>query len=143
MNSNHSLQELNDLFAKPANADQKAWDLIYDFYHIILTCMENKNISRSDLSKKLGKSRAAISKMLNKTPNITVKKMVQLADAVGVDLKLEAIDQSKDDEKENPIQVNLEIFCINEYHAKNVNNREKDLFPISSESISAKTGGTI
>ena len=38
--------------------------------------MKKRKISKSSLAKKLGKSRSAVSQMFNKTPNITIKKMV-------------------------------------------------------------------
>jgi len=50
--------------------------------------MEKNKITKADLARKLGKSRAAISPMINKTPNITVIKMVEIADAVGIDLSV-------------------------------------------------------
>jgi transcriptional regulator with XRE-family HTH domain len=50
--------------------------------------MEKKGIKRADIAAKLGISPAAVSKLLNKTPNISLKKMVELADSVGLDLEI-------------------------------------------------------
>ena len=50
--------------------------------------MKKNNISRSDLAKKLGRTRPAISQMFNKTPNVTLKKMVEIADALNQNLKI-------------------------------------------------------
>lgn len=88
-NSSNILKEIDDFFDSYPTKNQKAWSLINDFYHIILLKMEELNLSRSDLSKKLGKSRSAITQMFNKTPNITVKKMVEIADSIGVDLEIQ------------------------------------------------------
>ena len=66
-NSKSSYKEINDFFAEPKTSNQKAWDLINDFYHMALSYMEKNNISKSDLAKKLGKSRSAITQMFNKT----------------------------------------------------------------------------
>jgi len=87
-NSEDLLIRINELFAAEPDAEQKAWGIIHDFYHYVLTYMEKNKITKADLARKLGKSRAAISQMFNKTPNITVIKMVEIADAVGVDLSV-------------------------------------------------------
>jgi transcriptional regulator with XRE-family HTH domain len=50
--------------------------------------MEKEGISRADLAKRLGKSRSAISQMFNKNPNLTIKKMVEIADSIGLDLTI-------------------------------------------------------
>ena len=86
--SKDSVQRLHEFFATKPDAEEKAWGLIYEFYHHVLTYMEEKNITRADLAKKLGKSRAAIIQMFNKNPNISVLKMVEIADAVGIDLAI-------------------------------------------------------
>ena len=64
--------------------------MINEFYHLVLTYMEREDISKADLARRLGKSRAAITQMFNKTPNITVKKMIAIADAIGLDLHISA-----------------------------------------------------
>jgi len=81
-------KEIDHFFSAPPSASEKAWDMILDFYHNILTYMEENNISQADLARKLNKSRSAVSQMLSKTPNITVKKMVEIADAVGLDFTI-------------------------------------------------------
>lgn len=81
-------KDIDKLFDQPPNANQKAWGIINEFYHLILAEMENQNISKAKLAQKLGKSRSAISQMFNKTPNITVRKMVEIADSIGLDLSI-------------------------------------------------------
>lgn len=50
--------------------------------------MKKEGIKRADIATKLSVSPAAVSKLLNKTPNISLRKMVELADSVGLDIKL-------------------------------------------------------
>ncbi len=79
---------INSFFGRKPTINQKAWKILDQFYHLVLTKMEQDNISRADLSRKLGKSRPAISQMFNKTPNISIKKMIEISDAVGLDINL-------------------------------------------------------
>ncbi|MGD9900291.1 MAG: helix-turn-helix domain-containing protein [Calditrichaceae bacterium] len=81
-------KEIDDFFQAEPNSNQKAWGIINDFYHLILTHMEENSITKADLARKLNKSRSAISQMFNKTPNISVIKMVEIADAVGIDFNI-------------------------------------------------------
>jgi len=92
-NLKNQYHDVESYFSAQASSNQKAWSIIHDFYHIILTFMENKKITKADLSRKLGISRASISQMFNKTPNITIRKMVEIADAVGIELKISTHDQ--------------------------------------------------
>jgi transcriptional regulator with XRE-family HTH domain len=50
--------------------------------------MERDGLSRADLARKLGKSRASVSQMFNKTPNLSIMKMMEIADAVDLDISL-------------------------------------------------------
>lgn len=89
-NSKNTYQEVEDFFKESPKANQKAWGLINHFYHLVLTYMEANNIKQTDLARKLGKSRSAISQLFNQTPNISVKKMVEIADAIGINLNIES-----------------------------------------------------
>lgn len=86
--SHDTYKDIEDFFASPPSVNEKAWGLIHDFYHLVLTYMEEEGISKADLAKRLGKSRSAITQMFKKTPNITVKKMVEIADAIGLDIQI-------------------------------------------------------
>lgn len=44
--------------------------------------MEKQKVSRADLAKRLNKSRAFITRMLNGQPNLTIKTMVEVANAL-------------------------------------------------------------
>ena len=101
-NSKDILKEVEDFFAAPPTPNQKAWGIIHDFYDIALTYMkkkEPKEITKADLARKLGKSRSAITQMFNKTPNLTIKKMVEIADAIGFDINLFSNEIQQKDEK--------------------------------------------
>ncbi|MBL1212762.1 MAG: helix-turn-helix transcriptional regulator [Ignavibacteriae bacterium] len=87
-NLSDSKVEIDDIFNAEPDVNQKAWGLVSDFYHIILTHMKNKGIKPAHLAKSLNKSRSYISQLFNKNPNVSIKKMVEIADAVGIDLKL-------------------------------------------------------
>lgn len=88
MNSKKDYKDVDKFFKAPLTSNQKAWMLIHEFYHIVLSYMKEKGISKADLARKLGKSRASVSQMFNKTPNLTIKKMVEIADAIGIDIKV-------------------------------------------------------
>ena len=88
MNSKDSCRDIEEFFEAPLTGKQKAWGLINKFYHLVLTRMEAKRISRSDLSRQLNRSKASVSQMFNKSPNISVMKMVEIAEAVGMELDI-------------------------------------------------------
>ncbi len=85
-NSKSSLKEIEKIFSEEPSVNQKAWGIINDFYHFILSRMEEEGINKADLAKRLGRSRSAISQMFSKNPNLTIKKMVEIADSIGLDL---------------------------------------------------------
>jgi len=87
-NSKNIFKEISDFFEAEPTSNQKAWGLIHDFYHLVLTHMESNSITKADLARLLNKSRSAISQMFNKTPNISIKKMVEIADAVGMEINI-------------------------------------------------------
>ncbi|MCF8316984.1 MAG: helix-turn-helix transcriptional regulator [Ignavibacteriales bacterium] len=86
--------QIDDYFSQSPSINQKAWGVINQFYHIVLTYMDENNITQADLARKLGKSRSAISQMFSKTPNISVKKMVEIADAVGIGIEINSAEVS-------------------------------------------------
>lgn len=87
-NLKSSLQEIEKIFSEEPSINQKAWGIINDFYHLILTRMDKEGIKKADLARRLGKTRSAISQMFNKNPNLTIKKMVEIADSIGVDFAI-------------------------------------------------------
>ncbi len=88
-NSKHSsVVDVDDFFASAPTPNQKAWGLVHDFYHLVLTYMEQNKISRAELATRLGKSRSSITQLFNKTPNISVKRMAEIADAIGLEISI-------------------------------------------------------
>lgn len=82
-------QEIDDFFEKSPTVNQKAWGVIHDFYNSILTYMENSDISKAELARRLNKSRASITQLFNKTPNVSLKKMIEIVDGIGLELKID------------------------------------------------------
>ena len=97
---------INSLFGEEPDAEEKAWDMIHEFYHLVLTKMERDGMNRADLAKKLGKSRASVSQMFNKTPNLSIMKLMEIADAVDLNISLK---EGSFLSKTNYITINYEV----------------------------------
>lgn len=99
-------KEVEEFFASPPTVEEKAWGLIHDFYHILLTYMEQQQMTKAELAKRLGTSRSAITQMFQKTPNLTLKKMVEIAEAIGVNICLSSPQlQERQEDKTAPLYV--------------------------------------
>lgn len=59
---------------------------ILDFTESVCEQMEKKNISRTELAKRLNKSRSFVTRVLNGQPNLTIKTMVEIAHALESEL---------------------------------------------------------
>lgn len=59
-----------------------------EFTDQILDAIESKRMSKADLARKTGHSRAYITQTLKRGVNLTIKTMVELADACGYDLHI-------------------------------------------------------
>ena len=64
-------------------------EIILDFTEKIVTVMEEMGINRAELARKLGVSKAFITKLLNGNPNLTIKTMVSLAKTLDRDLNID------------------------------------------------------
>lgn len=138
MSLENSYKDIDDLFTGEPSVNQKAWGLINEFYHLILTAMENRGLSRADLARELGRSRSSVTQMFNKTPNLSVKKMVEIADAVGVNLSL------LNREKEQPYYVVVDMKLnynntLPTLQAETFNVDDKGSFPKNKISIITET----
>ncbi len=87
-NFKDTLKDFNNFFEKEASKEMQSWSLLNDFYHLILTYMKEKNINQAQLARKLNISRSAVSQLFNKEPNISLKKISEIANAIGLKMKL-------------------------------------------------------
>jgi len=55
----------------------------------ILQAMEEQGISRSELARRLNVSKAAVSKLLNDGSNMTLKRLLAVAEALGHELRVD------------------------------------------------------
>jgi len=81
-------KSIDNLFGAEPDAEEKAWDIIHEFYHLVLTKMERDGLSRADLARKLNKSRASVSQMFNNSPNLSIMKMMEIAHAIDLEISL-------------------------------------------------------
>ena len=84
----NSIKKFNDFFSKEPTAEMQSWSLLNDFYHLLITYMDKNQIKRSKLANKLGVSRSAISQLFNEQPNISLKKISDIANSIGLKLKI-------------------------------------------------------
>jgi len=68
--------------------------IILDLTEQVCKRMKDKNITRTQLAQKLQVSPAAVSKILNGNPNFTIKTLLQLADALNLDLEIKFMDST-------------------------------------------------
>lgn len=66
----------------------KLEEVILDITEEVCRAMEEKEIDRAELADKLGVSRAFISKLLNGTPNLTIKTLMKIAVALDKELSI-------------------------------------------------------
>lgn len=87
-NLKNTLLDFENFFNSKPTTNQKVCGIINDFFNLVLTYMEENNISKVSLSKKLNISRSAVSQLLNGKPNITLKKMVEISEAIGFEFEI-------------------------------------------------------
>ncbi len=57
----------------------------------IARLMEERKVKKAELARRLGKSRAYVTQMLSGSANLTVRTLAEVAYALGVEVKLEAV----------------------------------------------------
>lgn len=57
----------------------------------IARLMREQKVNRAELARRLGKSRAYVTQMLSGSANLTVRTLAEVAYALGVEVKLEAV----------------------------------------------------
>jgi len=113
------LTEVDDFFREKPNSNQKAWGVVNQFYHLVITYMEENNIKHTQLAEKLGKSRSYISQLFSKTPNISIKKMVEIADAIGLTLEIDFKELRKKPHQVTSTQEEYVIISIDQDEYRN------------------------
>ena len=81
--------------------------------------MEENNIKHTQLAEKLGKSRSYISQLFSKTPNISIKKMVEIADAIGLTLEIDFKELRKKPHQVTSTQKEYVIISIDQDEYRN------------------------
>ena len=71
------------------DAEFRLESLIIDFTEKIVTKMAEGNISRVELARRLGVSKAFVTKLLNGNQNLTIKSMLSIADALECEVNLD------------------------------------------------------
>jgi len=100
-NLKNLLKNFNDFFEQEPSAKMQSWSLLNDFYHLLLTYMSKNDITQTKLAEKLEVSRSAISQLFNRQPNITLNKISEISNKIGLKLKLtsEQIEQPRVEKK--------------------------------------------
>ena len=107
-----NMDKLETLDVGPKTVNQKIWKFTHSFFGIISKRMDGLNMSNKDLADKLGVSKAHISQLMNGKPNISIEKMVKMADAVDLELKItsDEVDVLKEEYKTKFKKENLKIL---------------------------------
>lgn len=113
MRKNKSFGDLIDKYRD--DLEYRIEAAILEFNEKIVTHMEANSISRAELSRRLGVSKAFVTKMLNGNPNLTIKTMMSVADALGCELNLEIYpkgDKSKNCKEKDKVRNKRNIGVI-------------------------------
>lgn len=70
---------------------EKQEQLLFDATELISRAMVQQNVSKSELAKRIGKSKAYVTQVLGGQTNMTLRTLSDLADALGYDIELGAI----------------------------------------------------
>ncbi len=65
--------------------------LVTEAGEFIARLMEDQKVTKAELARRLGRSRAYITQMLSGSTNLTVRTLAEVAYALGVEVKLEAL----------------------------------------------------
>jgi len=68
---------------------------ILDFTRKICKVMESKNVTRAELARKMGVSKAYITEILTGMPNLTFESLLKVADALETKLAVDLIDPAR------------------------------------------------
>ncbi len=80
-----------------SNAEEKAYareDLVYNVTEDILLLLEDTNISKKELARRLGKSRSFVTQILSGTRNMTLGSLSDICFVLGIKPRLNFADSS-------------------------------------------------
>jgi len=64
-----------------------AQGLLFDIFENILAIMKEKNITKAELAKRLGKSKSYVSRLFHGNSNLTILTLARIAKAIDVDIE--------------------------------------------------------
>ncbi len=70
---------------------EKQEQLLFDATELVSRAMEQQGVSKSELARRIGKSKAYVTQVLGGKTNMTLRTLSDLAAAVGYDVELAAI----------------------------------------------------
>ncbi|MBI2836016.1 MAG: XRE family transcriptional regulator [Acidobacteria bacterium] len=91
------------------DADDFLYRIAFDFVNQLEKALETEQVSQARLAKRLGVTEGRVSQVLNNPGNLTLKKVVQYARAIGRKVSIVAYDDRDGGNKMGPI--NSEIFA--------------------------------
>jgi len=106
------------------DVDFLAEQAIINLTEKIVEKMESMNISRAELAKKLGVSKAMVTRILNGNPNLTIKTIVSIANAMDCKMDIDLY----------PVHYELRKFFINK--TEKIDNEFKKTNPSMVKGIS-------
>jgi transcriptional regulator with XRE-family HTH domain len=71
------------------DVDFSVEELVLDLTERIVAVMKDSGINRTELAKRLGVSKAFITKLLNGNPNLTIRTMVSIAKSLGCEVSID------------------------------------------------------
>lgn len=124
----NSLKKFNDFFEQVPNAKTQSWSLLNDFYHLLLSYMDENNINQTQLANRLGVSRSSVSQLFNRQPNITLNKISEIGSTIGLRLKLtsEQVEKPRYRDKVTIIKL-ASSFYYSDDGGKNQHKKNKNL----------------
>ena len=110
--------------------------LILEVTEVLCRYMDQKNISRSDLANKMGRSKGFVSQLLGGSRNLTLRTLADVAGALGCGLSIQLVDKDAADanlfsedageimKKEAQLWVGAEVVKLGKWSPKRPGNTQ-------------------
>lgn len=108
--------------------------IVADFVNFIETTMDSENINQSELASRLGVSEGRVSQVLNSPGNLTLKKMIEYARAVGRKISIVGYDDGDVANVRGPIHADIFSNCWERFEKPN------DFFAIQEHAPQRRSG---